>query len=93
LVNDIIWNNHDMFWDNADYDVGYGRILPGLRPQGLAVFNPKIDDITDGLTIQVAAILGKNDIGHVMMGYSEITSLSHPEDNDITGYIRISTGR
>jgi hypothetical protein len=74
LVNDIIWNNHDMSWDNADYDVGYGRILSDLRPQSSAVFNPKIDDITDGLTIQVAAIWGKNRIGHVSMGYSYLDS-------------------
>ncbi|MDR0585591.1 MAG: hypothetical protein LBG57_14750 [Treponema sp.] len=99
LVNDIIWNNHDISWENADYDVGYGRILPGLRPQGLAVFNPKIDDITDGLTIQVAAVLGKNNIGYVYMLYFEFELSSASarnqgadgNDTDITGNIRIFT--
>jgi hypothetical protein len=81
LVNDIIWNNHDMSWDSADYDVGYGRILSSLRPQGSAVFNPKIDDITDGLTIQVAAIWGRNNIGNIYMQYSEFASSS--DSNDI----------
>jgi hypothetical protein len=96
LINDIIWNNHEMAWERADYDVGYGRILPDLRPRGSAVFNPKVDDVTDGLTIQVATILGKNGIGEVMMQYSE-SVLRHGNgmngvDYDITGYIRISAG-
>ena len=72
LVNDIIWNNYDYSLEGADYDVGYGRILFDLRPKGTAVFNPKVDDITDGLTVQVDAIWGTYTMNRVM-GYAYAT--------------------
>jgi len=92
LVNDIIWNNHDNSLLSADFNVGFGRILPNLRPQGSALFNPKIDDITDDLTVQVAIVFGKTYIGsNIDFSGHEFTRNSSG-DRDITSFIKISTG-
>lgn len=87
-VSFALLNERGTIISTTSGDISNNFILSGERApgeitdrisQGKAVFNPKIDDITDKLTVKVTKVLGKTEMpqpdGRVRLSYVELKNI------------------